>query len=493
MPRSRARAISFWPEYLLIAAVCAGLAALVWYATFERVAHERAEAIGAAVRSNDNLALALEEQTVRAIKAAEQILVFMKHELEVNQRPITLERLVETGLAEGNIFAAAFIVDADGRVLLPNGRPGPTSLADRDFLAFHRQSPAGVVRVNPPLVGRLTGRAVIPVTMRRTLGDGSFGGVFVVGIEAAYFISSYQRFDIGRDGLIALVGRDGVSRARSASGVSSYGVDMRESSLLREAQRLPVGSFVTAGRVEGAARYASYRTLADYDLIVAVGTSIKETLAQFNERQRSYYIAAIAATAVLAAFAAALIFATWRRIRAMRDLRASEQALRATFDQGAVGIAHHDPAGRFIAANARYCEMVGYTREELAQRTFLDILVPEERSRAREGHRQLLDAAQARMLSNAAAAPLQVETRHVRKDGSILWCSVSLAVVRKADGTPDYSIAMIQDIGERKAAEARLLEQLDELRRFQAVTVDRELRMMELEAELRELRAKRAA
>jgi hypothetical protein len=52
---------------------------------------------------------------------------------------------------------------------------------------------------------------------------------------------------------------------------------------------------------------------------------------------------------------------------------------------------------------------------------------------------------------------------------------------------------MIQDISSQKAAEAQLLEQLDELRRFQRVTVERELRMLDLEAQIRALREKAAA
>jgi hypothetical protein len=51
---------------------------------------------------------------------------------------------------------------------------------------------------------------------------------------------------------------------------------------------------------------------------------------------------------------------------------------------------------------------------------------------------------------------------------------------------------MVHDISERKQAETQLLEQLDELRRFQKVTVDRELRMLELEAQMRALKGKAA-
>src|SRR5262249_31678782 len=53
------------------------------------------------------------------------------------------------------------------------------------------------------------------------------------------------------------------------------------------------------------------------------------------------------------------------RRRAEEALRASEQQYRAVYDQAAVGIAEVDLTGRFLRANDRYCEIVGYTREEL--------------------------------------------------------------------------------------------------------------------------------
>jgi hypothetical protein len=66
-------------------------------------------------------------------------------------------------------------------------------------------------------------------------------------------------------------------------------------------------------------------------------------------------------------------------------------------------------------------------------------------------------------------------------------------VVRDAEGKPAYVVSMVSDISERKRSEAQLLEQLDELRRFQKVTVDRELRMLELEVQLRALKGRAAA
>src|SRR3989442_47249 len=53
------------------------------------------------------------------------------------------------------------------------------------------------------------------------------------------------------------------------------------------------------------------------------------------------------------------------RKKAEEALRESEEKFRGTFENAAVGIAHKDAEGRLLRVNERYCNIVGYTREEL--------------------------------------------------------------------------------------------------------------------------------
>jgi PAS domain-containing protein len=59
-------------------------------------------------------------------------------------------------------------------------------------------------------------------------------------------------------------------------------------------------------------------------------------------------------------------------------LRESEERFRATFEQAAVGITHAEPDGRFVRVNQKFCDITGYTREELLERTFQDITHPDD-------------------------------------------------------------------------------------------------------------------
>ena len=59
-----------------------------------------------------------------------------------------------------------------------------------------------------------------------------------------------------------------------------------------------------------------------------------------------------------------------QRRRVEEALKESEERFRATFEQAAVGVAHIRPDGRFLLVNRKFCDIVGYTREELLKKHF---------------------------------------------------------------------------------------------------------------------------
>ena len=134
------------------------------------------------------------------------------------------------------------------------------------------------------------------------------------------------------------------------------------------------------------------------------------------------------------------------RKRSEEALRASEEILRATFDQASVGISFSTPDLRFLQMNDRYCEILGYSREELMGMAVLDVQLPDEVEGLKEACRKLV--------SGAIASNVR-EKQLVRKDGSTVWCEVSTSVVRNLDGTPRHFVTIAQDISEQKLAEIR--------------------------------------
>jgi diguanylate cyclase (GGDEF)-like protein/PAS domain S-box-containing protein len=445
-------------DYVAVVAICLALALAWWYLTLERVSHERAEVVAASVRNNANLALALEQEAIGAFKAAEQALSFLDHEYRENGRVITVGTLGDGGTVQTELFTSVSVLDSSGRVLLPGGSVGPLNLADRAYFQHHREHDGAGVLISPPVTGRVTGRFAIPVSRRYNRADGSFGGVYLVGLDPGHFLSAYQLFDLGRGGLVQLVGLDGVSLARRASDHPTFGDDMHESTLMKHSRVAASGSFVGLGRMDGIPRYVSYRTLVDYPVVVAVGTSVDETLAEFTERARKYYLLAQIVSAALALFAVILVAAMRRRVQAVKALAEKEALYRATFEQAPLGIAHATKEGKFLKVNASLCAMLGYSEQELLERSWTDVTHPEDSAKTA--------ASVALMEADSATPPSHFEKRYRRKDGSRAYGMASVGIVRRPDGTPDYFVTAVQDITLRKAAQAALQASEERFRRY---------------------------
>jgi PAS domain S-box-containing protein len=143
-----------------------------------------------------------------------------------------------------------------------------------------------------------------------------------------------------------------------------------------------------------------------------------------------------------------------RRRRAEEGLEQSEALYRATFDNAAVGIAHVALDGRWLRFNQALCDFTGFSPGELRQKTFGDITHPDDLDK---------DWAQARRLLAGEISTYSIEKRYLRKNGEPVWAWLTVSLLRDPDGRPRHFISVIQDIAERKRAEALLQRSRDRL------------------------------
>ena len=153
------------------------------------------------------------------------------------------------------------------------------------------------------------------------------------------------------------------------------------------------------------------------------------------------------------------------RQRLEDELRASEQRFRTTFEQAAVGIAHVGLDGRWLLVNQKLCDILGYTQEELLERTFHAVMLPEDLPVA-FAHAQ-------RMIAGELQTYAQ-ELRYMRKDGSLIWVNLTVTLVRDSAEWPLYFLAMTEDITARKQAEQQ--RRVNQLKDQFIVNVSHELR-----------------
>jgi two-component system cell cycle sensor histidine kinase/response regulator CckA len=134
------------------------------------------------------------------------------------------------------------------------------------------------------------------------------------------------------------------------------------------------------------------------------------------------------------------------RTCAERALRVNEERYGAAFEQAGIGLAEVSLAGRFLRVNRYLCERLGYTPEELLQKTVLEVTHPDDV----QDTRGYLNDADAR-------GPYRREKRYVKKDGTAIWSQLTTSLVRTSDGGPAFFISVIEDLADRKRLEAQLL------------------------------------
>jgi two-component system cell cycle sensor histidine kinase/response regulator CckA len=147
------------------------------------------------------------------------------------------------------------------------------------------------------------------------------------------------------------------------------------------------------------------------------------------------------------------------RKRVENRLREAEDRFRGAFDSAAVGMALVGDDGSFLAVNRALCAIVGYSEEELLQRTFQQITHPDDV----DG-----DVALVRQVLEGEIQSYQLDKRYIRKDSEQVWVRLSVSLVRDAEGKPVHFVAQIKDIGEQRRAE-ELAEQLRHSQKLDAV------------------------
>ncbi|MCX7753837.1 MAG: PAS domain S-box protein [Anaerolineales bacterium] len=159
--------------------------------------------------------------------------------------------------------------------------------------------------------------------------------------------------------------------------------------------------------------------------------------------------------------------------RTEQALRESERRFRVLFENAGVGVAHGDTiTRRFLRVNQKYCDILGYSREELENLDFASITYPEDLQK----NLDLLEK-----LKRGEISEFTMEKRYIRKDGSLVWVLLTVSPLWNPGEPPSTHITVVHDITEQKRAEYALRYSEAQLRRLNA---DLEQRVAERTAQL---------
>ena len=135
---------------------------------------------------------------------------------------------------------------------------------------------------------------------------------------------------------------------------------------------------------------------------------------------------------------------------AARALRSSEARLRALFDGSAIGIGMSTMDGRIVQVNQAFADLMGYTPEEMCGLLVPELTHPEDPPDMWRMYEALI---------GGKHDHVRMEKAYFRKDLAVVWTDLTVSLIRDEWGSPEFTIAMVQDITDRRRLKHRLEHQ----------------------------------
>ena len=289
-----ARTIAPILPFALVAVLVLGA---IWGTTLRLLAVEHAAADRAAIGSSREQFETYQAQVVRALREVDQTLKVVKYAYELRGERAALGELRERNLLPPDLFFEVSFTDSHGTVVSSSRQLGAARVIDEEALRIQRQ--VDTFAVARPRRDPASGRWRLQFTRRLDSADGQFAGVVAVMVDSEYFVSGYDAAVLGDQGVLGLVGVDGIVRAMRSGDVVTAGQSVDFAALVSQGQPGGEADGVSVSPWDGVRRYANARQLYDFPLAVVVGLSTDEQLAASRRDGRTYLWRASAGSVVL--------------------------------------------------------------------------------------------------------------------------------------------------------------------------------------------------
>jgi len=289
---------------ILFPLIAAFLLAVIWGTTFGMIRVKDAAAAHAAAGSTGVLLTAYEAPAVRALAAIDQALNLVKYwPHRTSGSP--LAELKAKGLLPPDLLFTVSITDRAGTIVDTTRPLGKRNVADQDYFREQLQHDAFYV-------GRLpqgpTGDEKLPFSRRLNAPDGAFDGIVIVSVDAAYFVSGYEKEELGEHGVLGLIGVDGISRVKRTGDAVSSGYTIDYHGALQNLHAEPAAAISSW---DGVRRWSSAHEIAGYPLAVLVGVSVDEQMAPAQRQTRAYLAWAALSSALVVVLTSLLGRMSW--------------------------------------------------------------------------------------------------------------------------------------------------------------------------------------
>ena len=354
-----------------------------------------------------------------------------------------------------------FVLNGEGRAIASNREAlVGQELKERAYFQLARRSndPA-ILHVSSPI---RTALGTFAINLERSTRDahGRFTGLVAATLDPEYFTTLLNSVNYTADTWTSLIHADGtLFIVVPDQGIPPGTRLARQGSLFNRHMDSGQRATVFSGRIlaTGDWRMVARRTVQpaglpmDAPLVISVTRNLTAVFAPWQkdlwQQIRTFSLLTLAAGGAL--------FAHQRRqnslaqIEALRQaaLSSSEEQMRLFFDRQRVGMAITSPRMGWVKVNDRLCQMLGYAREELLSKTWMEVTHPQDLPR---------DLAIFNRLLVGELQEYSHEKRYIRKDGSILHTELSVGCVRHEDGSINYVLAVLTDMTEYRQVQEAL-------------------------------------
>jgi len=263
---------------------------LVWIGIIASLNSERQRVLTDTRADTANLARAFDEHIQRTIAGLDQTLLYLRAEFQQDPVHFDLNRSVANNVILKRVSVQIARIDAKGW-LADSNVPGfkAVDLSDREHFRVHRQGDNDALFVSKPVLGRTSGKWSIQLTRRLDDKNGNFAGVLVISLDPNYLGEIYGSIDVGDNGVIAVIGTDGVARVASNGDGAFLGRNLEGGAILDAVQARQAVTVQAFGPLDRTERIVSLRPLPSLPLSVLVGRAKSEALAVYD-RSRTWHL-----------------------------------------------------------------------------------------------------------------------------------------------------------------------------------------------------------
>lgn len=332
---------------------------LIWKQLQEQVNSDRKETIAAAELQNSNLAITLEQYTIRTLQEADAALQIVQSQIKEGGDPVEIGKLISAKMIDISYFDGLSILDSSGNILMmcPERLYSPDlNLSNREYFIQLRNSERDTLIITKPIQSKTIEKSVIILGRKLTNTRGEFNGIVAIQIQPKVFTAFYEKANRYRNDIMSLISPDGITYSRRTGQIQSDGEDISKSPLFTHVNKNPVGSYYAKDAIRGIETHFSYRKLVQYPIIATIGRSEADILANFYKREKNSYFFGGIITLLLLLFVIFLLITDRDRKRAAavitREIIEAQER-----EREAIGHELHDNVNQILMAAKLYVEM----------------------------------------------------------------------------------------------------------------------------------------